>query len=330
MVSMTVNQLLDLRSATIDDYVAGTLGEADCRRDLAALAVEMDQIVSAAGDASLDERARRVLEAILDDSRARLAAVPLAKAARAEFWHRRRLEQIRREAAEGSKAGEPDELDLARGEPDEVRMTRPILVALGDAATVRKARELVQVIAVRPKPEVAPEDAPAFPGVEWSDSDRLLWEEFAGGVPCQSCGRPFLGHETEQLAGEAWSAYRERMKAVEAEFLARHPDHGVRWTVGGGPFHCRRCCAPHPLSPQQIAVISRVVSPPGPAPTPALSVRRCGTCHEPLERDHVCQVENLPKRLRAVVEAVLEQERGRRGDAAADDPAALEGHSFET
>jgi hypothetical protein len=40
-------------------------------------------------------------------------------------------------------------------------------------------------------------------------------------------------------------------------------------------------------------------------------VRRCGTCRKPIEGDHVCQLADLPKKLRSVVEAVLEQERGR-------------------
>jgi hypothetical protein len=38
-------------------------------------------------------------------------------------------------------------------------------------------------------------------------------------------------------------------------------------------------------------------------------VRRCRTCHQPIERDHVCELADLPRALRATVEAVLERER---------------------
>ena len=33
----------------------------------------------------------------------------------------------------------------------------------------------------------------------------------------------------------------------------------------------------------------------------------CSTCHKPIEANHVCQLADLPRGLRAVVEAVLEQ-----------------------
>lgn len=40
--------------------------------------------------------------------------------------------------------------------------------------------------------------------------------------------------------------------------------------------------------------------------------RICKTCSKPIADDHVCELDDLPKALRAVVEAVIERER-RRG-----------------
>jgi hypothetical protein len=74
---------------------------------------------------------------------------------------------------------------------------------------------------------------------------------------------------------EPWTDYRERWKPIDEEFRLRHPQHGSSWTAGGGPIHCSRCCPPPPLSPEQIAQISRIVNPPPPAPLPHATVRRC-------------------------------------------------------
>ena len=61
-------------------------------------------------------------------------------------------------------------------------------------------------MADRPVPPPPPRQLPAFPDVTWTDDDRLCWEEFIGAVPCQGCGRPFLGDETSQREGEGWAA----------------------------------------------------------------------------------------------------------------------------
>ena len=135
-------------------------------------------------------------------------------------------------------------------------MARPIRAALSNDSIVRRAEERVRAIADKPIAEAGPSRA-STSDAEWTDDDRLSWEEFAGGVPCQGCGHPFLGDETRQRDGEPWPAYRERMGPIEAEFKSRHLDHGSRWTVGGGPLHCGRCCAPHPLSPAQIEQIAQ-------------------------------------------------------------------------
>jgi hypothetical protein len=308
-VSMSVEVLVELRNRTLEAFIDGRISEDTSRADLGAIAVEIDRILSPDRRGHLDERAARVVDAILAESRARKAAIPPAKAARIEFWRRRRLERLHEEpAADGADARQESEVEQI--EPDEVRMVRPVLAALRDGRAVRGAPERLRAIADRAVPPPSRRDLPASPDVTWTEDDRLTWAEFIGGVPCQGCGRPFLDDETSQREGESWAAYRERMVPIEAAFRARHPDHGTSWTVGGGPAHCRRCCAPHPLSPEQIRQLSQLLNPPTqPARAPEVRVRLCGTCHQPLSADHVCKLEDLPKRLRAVVEAVLAEER---------------------
>lgn len=310
-MSMTVEALIELRNRILDVYVDGQISEDTSRTDLAAIAIELDRILSPKRQAHLEARAARVVGAILADSRARQAAVPPAKAARTEFWRRRRLERLQRDESANEIAVAHRESELEETEPDEVRMARPVLAALRDERAVQAAPERVRAIADRPAPP-SPRHLPASADVTWAEDDLLIWEEFIGGVPCQGCGRPFLGDETSQREGESWVTYRGRMAPIEASFRARHPDHGTSWTVGGGPAHCRQCCAPHPLSPDQFRQLNQILHPLNPAvPAPEAPVRRCGTCHKPLSGDHVCQLEDLPKRLRAVVEAVLAQERER-------------------
>ena len=311
-MSITKEALIALRNRTLDEYIHGRTSEKAYRADLGAIAVELDRVVSPASEGRLEDRAARVVAEILAAGRARRADVPLAIAARHEFWNRRRRERLLREDPAGYEAELREEAALDAAEPDEVRMARPIVAALGDESSARGATDRVRAIANRPLAEAPPAPIAAFPDVVWTEDDRLTWEEFIGRVPCQGCGRPFLGDDTSQRDGESWSAYRARMEPIEAEFKSSHPDHGTRWTVGGGPFHCRRCCAPHPLSPEQIRQLTRILNPPPPVPVPEVPVRRCKTCHKPLEGDHVCQLADLPKELRAVVEAVLKQERDRR------------------
>lgn len=195
-------------------------------------------------------------------------------------------------------------------EPDEVRMARPIVAALRRRTSAQDRRDRLAAMARRPQ-VVEPPRVPAFPDVLWTNDDRLSWEELVGGVPCQGCGQPILGDETSQRDREPWADYRERMKPIEEEFRLSHPEHGSSRTVGGGPIHCSRCCPPPPLSPEQIAQISRILNPPPAAPLPQAIVRRCKACSKPSEDGHVCAVADLPKELRAAVEAVLLKERAR-------------------
>ena len=310
-MSMTVEALIALRNRALDDYVDGRTSAEAHRADLSAIAVELDRVVSPEGEGRPEDRAARVVAEILASSGTRHLADPPARAARLQFWNRRRLEHARREDPAGYEAEPREDAAFHTAEPDEVRMARPIVVALGDESIARGARHRVRAIANRPLAEAPPAPIPAFPDVVWTNDDRLTWEEFIGGVPCQGCGRPFLGDDTSQRQGESWSAYRGRIEPIEASFKSSHPDHGTHWTVGGGSFHCRRCCAPHPLSPEQIRQISQIMNPPSPTHAPGVQVRLCKTCRKPVEGDHVCQLGDLPKDLRAVVEAVLRRERDR-------------------
>ena len=310
-MDLSVETLIELRNRTLDDFVDGRIERDEYRADLAAIAVQVDRLLSTDGLASLEERAGRVVAEIIADSRAQSVAVPPAKAARVEFWQRRRVDRLRRDDPQGYDAELREVAALDSEEPDEVRMARPIIAALSDESIAPSAPDRVQAMTVKPRAEADSVRVPPFPDVVWIDDDRLVWDEFIGGVPCQGCGRGFLGDETGRRDNEPWPAYRERMKPVEAAFKSMHPDHGTSWTVGGGPSHCRRCCPPHPLSPQQIERINQIVSRPTSAPTTAVQVRHCTTCRKPIEGNHVCQLADLPKTLRAVVEAVLEQERGR-------------------
>lgn len=260
-MSMSVEDLIGLRNRTLDAFVDGQINEDISRADLAAIAIELDRILSPDRQGHIEGRAARVTGAILADSRARQAGVPPAKAARIEFWRYRRLECFGHEepAADGADARWDSELEEI--ESDEVRMARPVLAALRDGRAARAAPGRVRAIADRPGPPRSPRHLPASADVTWAEDDRLIWEEFIGGVPCQGCGRPFLGDETSQREGESSVAYRERMAPIEAAFRARHPDHGTSWTVGGGPAHCRQCCAPHPLSPDQIRQLNQILHP---------------------------------------------------------------------
>ncbi len=257
-MGITVAALIALRSRAVDDFTEGRASAEAYRADLDAIAVELDRLLTPDRRGTLQERAAKVVAEILTASRARLMATPQAKLARIEFGARRYRERLRHEDRERYEAERCHDEALKAGEPDEVRMARPIVAALGCRATVRGARPRVAAMARRPQAlDVQP--VPAFPGVVWSDDDRLTWEELVGGVPCQGCGRPLLGEETLQCDGEPWMTYRERMKPIEDEFQLRHPGHGSRWTAGGGPIHCSRCCPPPPLSPEQITQIRAIL-----------------------------------------------------------------------
>ena len=83
-MSISLEALIELRNRTLDAYVDGQINEDVSRADLAAIAIELDRILSPNRQGHIEGRAARVTGAILADSRARQAAVPPAKAARIE------------------------------------------------------------------------------------------------------------------------------------------------------------------------------------------------------------------------------------------------------
>lgn len=307
-MSPTVEALVALRNRVIDDFVEGRASADAYKEDLDAIAVELDRLLTPDGHGSLQERAVKVVAEILAASRAHLAATPPARVARIEFGARRYRERLRREDPERYEAERREEGALETGEPDEIRMARPIATALRSRAAARDSRSRVEAILRWPE-AIDVQPVPESPDVVWSDADRLTWEELVGGVPCQGCGQPILGDETSQREGEPWAAYRERMTPIQEEFQLRHGGHGSSWKVGGGPIHCSRCCPPHPLSPEQIMRIQAILNPPPPTPLPSAPVRRCRACHRPIEGEHVCDLADLPKELRTALEAVLARER---------------------
>jgi|GEM_PF-1440208 broad specificity phosphatase PhoE len=309
-MSMTVDDLISLRSQVISGFVEGGINEEAYRADLDALTFGLDRLLTPDGRGTLQQRAAKVVAEILADSHARLLAEPPARLARIEFGSRRYRERLSREDPDRFEAERREEEALEALEPDEVRMARPIVAALRRRTSAQDRRDRLAAMVRRPQ-VVEPPRVPAAPDVLWTNDDRLTWDELVGGVPCHGCGQPILGGETSQRDGESWVEYRERMKPIEEELRLRHPQHGSSWTAGGGPIHCSRCCPPPPLSPEQIAQISRILNPPPPAPLPHATVRRCKVCNKPSEGGHVCQIDDLPKELRAAVEAVLVKERAR-------------------
>ncbi len=304
-MSMTVEALISLRSQVISGFIEGGITEEAYRADLDALTIGLDRLLTPDGRGTLQQRAAKVLAEILADSHARLVAEPPARLARMELGRRPYGARARREHPYPYDAARLDEAALEALEPDEVRMARPIVAALRRRTSAGDRRDRLAAMLRRP-PVVEPPHVPAFPDVLWTNDDRLSWEELVGGVPCQGCGQPILGDETRQRDREPWADYRERRKPIDEEFRLRHPETG-----GGGPIHCSRCCPPPPLSPEQIAQISRILNPPPPPPIPHPSVRRCKACNKPSEDGHVCEVADLPKELRVAVQAVLVKERAR-------------------
>lgn len=209
--------------------------------------------------------------------------------------------------------------------PPEVRRQRRIVDDLippwPDGST---PAERVRALAARPLPP-DPLRVPAREGVAWTASDWLGWEEFVDGVPCQGCGLAYFDRamqdeadrRQEGRAVEPYDAWQARIRPLELDreraFRALHPDCGDgHHSYNHGPWHCDRCCPPPPLleNPELhrlLRAAATVTSPPAPA---APRVRHCGTCHQALGDGHVCRLEDLPKRLQAVVLAVAEAQRG--------------------
>lgn len=159
----------------------------------------------------------------------------------------------------------------------------------------------------------------------WTASDWLGWEEFIDGVPCQGCGLAYFDRAMQDEAerrqeDRTWEPYGEWQDRIrpfelgcERAFRELHPDCGdAHHSYNHGPWHCDRCCPPPPLleNPALQRTLRAFEAPAAPPEPAAPKVRHCGTCHKELGEGHVCRLEDLPKRLQAVVLAVAEAQRG--------------------
>ncbi len=219
----------------------------------------------------------------------------------------------------------PNQAIIPTQGPPEERLQRRLVEALSspwlDDAT---PAERVRALAERPLPP-DPLRVPAREGVTWTASDWLRWEEFIDGVPCQGCGQAYFDRAMQDEAdrrqdGRAWEPYdvwQARIRPLELErertFQELHPDCGAEHhSYNYGPWHCDRCCPPPPLleNPEVQRALRAAAPPAAPPAVAPPKIRRCGTCHQELREGHVCRLEDLPKRLQAVVLAVAEAQRG--------------------
>ena len=328
----TVAELCALRRKAVEEYLRVGADDQSWQLDLRAVAVELDQALTPAGDpAPVETRAQRVAAALdapapeptpLERSQQRARAgrhEALRRRVRDtnpelfEAWTRRDREQEEKLAALDAEA------------PPEARLQRRLVEALsapwsGDATPA----QLVRALDARPlSPD--PLREPAREGVTWTAGDWLGWEEFVDGVPCQGCGLPYFdramqdGADRRQdvRAWEPYDAWQARIRPLELEreraFRELHRDCGdAHHSYNHGPWHCDQCCPPPPLleNPALQRALLAAASPTAPPAAAPPRVRHCGTCHQELGAGHVCQLEDLPKRLQAVVLAVAAAQRG--------------------
>ena len=332
----TITELNELRRKAVEEYLRVGDDKESWRLDLRAVTVEMDRALTPAGDpASIETRAQRVAAALdipereptlLEKNQAR------ARAIRHESLRRRVLrdkpELFQEWTRRDKEREEETEALIAAADaegPPEVRLQRRLVDDLSspwpDCATPAAQ---VRALAARPLPP-DPLREPAREGVIWTASDWLGWEEFIDGVPCQGCGLAYFDRamqdeadrRQEGRAVEPYDVWEARVRPLELEnervFQKLHPECGGKHhSYNHGPWHCDRCCPPPPLleNPEVQRALRAAASPqvlPAAAPP---NVRHCGTCHQELGEGHVCRLEDLPKRLQAVVLAVAEAQRG--------------------
>jgi len=332
----TFAELNALRHKAVEEYVRMGGDQESWLLDLRAVAVVLDRALTPAGDpASVETRAQRVAAAFdtpdreptpLEQNQRRARAVrheSLRRRVRKdnpelfEEWTRRDKERDEELTARIAAAD-------AEG-PPEVRRQRRLVDALSSPwpADATPA-ERVRALAARPLPP-DPLRVPAREGVTWTASDWLGWEEFIAGVLCQGCGLAYFDRAMQDEADrrqdgralEPYDVWRARIRPLELEseraFQELHPDCGAtHHSYNYGPWHCDRCCPPPPLleNPEvQRALRAAATQAAPPAATPP-KIRRCGTCHQELGEGHVCRLQDLPKRLQAVVLAVAKAHRG--------------------
>ena len=136
-MSATVQDLLKLRHQVLGDYVDGRITKAVNRADLAAIASELDRLLSPGGRRPIDRRAATVVAEILADGSARAAAVPPAQTARLDYWHRRRVERLRREDPDAHE-NEPTYLNVPFPDPyaRSVLVPSPVLAPVAPVSIV--------------------------------------------------------------------------------------------------------------------------------------------------------------------------------------------------
>jgi hypothetical protein len=102
----------------------------------------------------------------------------------------------------------------------------------------------------------------------WTDDDRLTWEELQANVACRGCGLPFFDRRRPMPPILRRTPREVAIAAIEEhDWRTRHGDcHAVRHGFAYGPTHCGRCCAPPPMSPEQIQRVVAIMQPYFPAP----------------------------------------------------------------
>jgi hypothetical protein len=245
----TTAELNALRHKAVEEWVRVGGDEESWLLDLRAVAVELDHVLTPAGDpASVETRAQRVAAALDTPDREPTPLEQNQRRARA-VRHESLRTKVRKDKPElfeewtrRDKERE-EELDAriasadAEG-PPEARLRRRLVEALSspwpDDATPAKR---VRALAARPLPP-DPLRVPAREGVTWTASDWLGWEEFIDGVPCQGCGLAYFDRAMQDEAdrrqeGRAWEPYDAwlaRIRPLELEsqraFQELHPEIG--------------------------------------------------------------------------------------------------------
>lgn len=333
----TVAELSALKRKAVEEYVLAGGDKEQWRLDLRAVTVELDRTLTPTGDpASIETRAQRVAAA-LDTPEPEPTPLEQNQRRAREVRHEALRRRVRRDKPElfdqWTRRDEEREEEMealiaaadAEG-PPEVRLQRGLVDDLSspwpDGAT---PAERVRALEARPHPP-DPLREPAREGVTWTASDWVSWEEFIDGVPCQGCGLAYFDRtmqdeadrRQEGRAVEPYDTWQARIRPLELEnervFQELHPECGGKHhSYNHGPWHCDRCCPPPPLleNPEVQRALRAAAAPKAsPAPVPP-KTRRCGTCHQELGEGHVCRLEDLPKRLQAVVLAVAEAQRDR-------------------
>jgi hypothetical protein len=332
----TVAELCALRHKAVEEYLRGGGGQESWLLDLRAVEVELDRALTPAGDpASVETRAQRVAAALETPDR-QPTPLELNQGRARAVRHESLMRRVRRDKPElfeewtrrDREREEETEALIAAADaegPREVRLQRRLVADLSSPWPAgSKPAERVRALAARPLPP-DPLREPAREGVTWTASEWLGWEEFIDGVPCQGCGLAYFDRAMQDEADrrqdgrtvELYETWQARIRPLELEseraFQALHPDCGAtHHSYNHGPWHCDRCCPPPPLleNPEvQRALRATATQAAPPAATPP-KIRRCGTCHQELGEGHVCRLQDLPRRLQAVVLAVAEAHRG--------------------